>query len=134
MAWGPLGPPALPPARGPRPALVEPLCYGPASLDPGLHAPPASGPRAPEVIEAFFVPFEKAAQVEVRAVLTVPFLQLLELRILRERSHGERSGKHELGRGRRQKKGGRRTASRGLGAAVFMAQALRPAPPTRPRP
>lgn len=57
-----------------------------------------------EVAEAFLVPLEKATQVEVRAVLAVPFLQLLELRTLGERGHGDSSGVHGLGRAWRRKR------------------------------
>lgn len=90
---------------------------------------PPLAPRAPEAIETFLVRFEKAAQVEVRAMLAVPFLQLLELWILSERGHGESSRVHRMGREPRRKEGGRRASSPSLWAAVFMAQAPGPAPP-----
>lgn len=62
------------PAPGPGPAHLGPARPGPARPDPGRTSRPPVAPRAPEVVEAFLVPFEKPAQVEVRAVLLVPFL------------------------------------------------------------
>lgn len=51
-----------------------------------------------EAVKAVPVPFEKAAQVEVRAVLLVPRLQFLELRVLGERGHGVSGWEHGPGR------------------------------------
>ena len=51
-------------------------------------AAPASGPPAPEVVEAVLVGIEEAAQVQLGAVLAVPLLQLLELGVPGESGHG----------------------------------------------
>lgn len=66
------------------------------------------------MIEALLVGIEKAAQVEVRTVIAVPLLQLLELRVPGESSHG---GTRRANRLRRRKEtgagGAKRAAPRG---------------------
>lgn len=98
------GPPARP---RPRPCTPEPRRCAPRAPIPARTSRRPVAPRAhaPEAVEALLVPLEKAAQVELRAVLAVPFLELLELRVLGERGHGERSRMHGQRGGRRNQKG-----------------------------
>lgn len=100
----------------------------------GWRFPELLGPdpaRPPEVVEALRILLKKVPQIEIGAVRTVPFLQLLERRVPGERGHGGTGELHGAGRARKRKKQQQQRAasSASVRAAVFMAQASGPAPP-----
>jgi hypothetical protein len=114
------------PGPGPRSAAGVPGVAG-VPLPPGA--------RAPEAAEALLVAFEKVAQVELRDVLAVPVLQLLEVRVPGERGHGGARRVHGPGRARKRKRGAataRRAEPRGARPPLWRRRAPRPKP--RPGP